>query len=84
MPKSPVTMPKWPVTMRRNAGPVTMTETLGHDAETGGHDAPKYAFGVSLQVRWNGRRECRQALVVLLGQVWQGVGRKFGVCLGAE
>jgi hypothetical protein len=29
--------------MSRNESSVTMTEMRGHDAEIGGHDAPKYA-----------------------------------------
>jgi hypothetical protein len=29
--------------MSRNGVSVTMTEMTGHDAETGGHVAPKYA-----------------------------------------
>jgi hypothetical protein len=35
-------MPKRSVTMRRKAPAVTITETLGHDAEITGHDRPKY------------------------------------------
>src|SRR5690606_25297970 len=37
-----VTLPKRPVTMRRNARSQS-SETRGHDAETGGHDGPEYA-----------------------------------------
>lgn len=36
-------LPNSPVTMRRSGRPVTMAETPGHDAETGGHVGPKYA-----------------------------------------
>jgi hypothetical protein len=32
--------------MSRNESSVTMTEIHGHDAEIGGHDAPKYALSV--------------------------------------
>ena len=38
-------MPKRPVTMVRNADRSRCAGMTGHDAEIGGHDAPKYARG---------------------------------------
>ena len=38
--------------MSRNAGPVTKTEMRGHDAEIGGHVAPKYPTGVAPASTW--------------------------------
>jgi hypothetical protein len=35
--------------MSRNESSVTMTEMRGHDAEIGGHDAPKYAAGAGVK-----------------------------------
>ncbi len=45
-------MPKRSVTMSRNGGLVTMTEMSGHDAETGGHVAPKYPAVLLFYRNW--------------------------------
>ena len=43
-------MPKRPVTMVRNADRSRCAGMTGHDAEIGGHDAPKYASSDDLAV----------------------------------
>ena len=63
-------MPKRPVTMVRNADRSRCAGMTGHDAEIGGHDAPKYALAAGATVGGIVGSSLTSGFVAVLGQTW--------------